>query len=62
MGDTTEYQELLSKLSELLNVSSSEDSSKLEEFKDLLSKIPSDVVQYQLLFLKHHLEDFVQSC
>ena len=62
MGDTTEYQELLSKLSELLNVSSSEDSSEQEEFKDLLSKIPSDVVQYQLLFLKHHLEDFVQSC
>ena len=50
MGDTTEYQEQLSKLSELLNSSSSEDSSEQEEFKDLLSKIPSDVVQYQLLF------------
>ena len=62
MSNTTEYQEQLSKLSELLNLSSSEDSSELEEFKDLLSKIPSDVVQYQLLFLKHHLEDFVQSC
>ena len=62
MGDTTEYQEQLSKLSELLNSSSSEDSSEHEEFKDLLSKIPSDVVRYQLLFLKHHLEDFVQSC
>ena len=60
MGDTTEYQEQLSKLSELLNSSSSEDSSEHEEFKDLLSKIPSDVVQYQLLFLKHYLEDFVQ--
>ena len=62
MVDKTEYQEQLSKLSELLNLSSSEESSEQEEFKDLLSKIPSDVVQYQLLFLKHHLEDFVQSC
>ena len=57
MVDKTEYQEQLSKLSELLNLSSSEESSEQEEFKDLLSKIPSDVVQYQLLFL-----NFVQSC